>query len=239
MTNEQGSGQPQMKRSHVNAIIRQAIELCERMQFHLPPFAFWSPDEWAKKGHEYDEIRDNRLGWDITDFGSGRFEEIGLVLFTLRNGNAARPDKYPKPYCEKLLIVGEGQVCPWHHHMSKREDIINRGGGNLLISLRNASPDRDLLETPVVVSIDGRAVELAAGSTVRLAPGESITLPPYLHHKFWGEEGSGTVLCGEVSTVNDDTTDNVFIPEVPRFPGIEDDEPPEHLLCWEYPPAPE
>ena len=36
---------------------------------------------------EFDEIRDNQLGWDITDFGQGRFEELGLVVFTIRNGN--------------------------------------------------------------------------------------------------------------------------------------------------------
>jgi D-lyxose ketol-isomerase len=228
-----------MKRSRVNEIILSAIDFCRRMHFHLPPFAFWSPEEWKTKGHEYDEIRDNRLGWDITDFGSGEFERVGLVLFTIRNGNAKDSEKYPKTYCEKVMVVGEDQVCPYHHHREKREDIINRGGGNLLIEVRNATPQRELLDTPVVVSIDGRVVELPSQSTVRLSPGESITLPPYLHHKFWAETGNGPVLAGEVSTVNDDETDNEFIPQVPRFPGIEEDCEPVHLLCWEYPQAPE
>ena len=228
-----------MKRSQINAIIEEAKEFCRRMNFNLPPFAFWPADEWKTKGHEYDEIRDNRLGWDITDFGSEDFDRIGLVLFTIRNGNARMPDKYKKPYCEKILIIREGQVCPDHHHRSKMEDIINRGGGNLILRLQNASPDGELLDTPVTVSIDGRTVTVPAGGEVKLTPGESITLPQYVHHRFWGEEGHGTVLCGEVSTVNDDEIDNVFIPEVPRFSQIIEDEPPVHLLCNEYPPAPE
>lgn len=39
------------------------------------------------KRKEYDEIRDNMLGWDITDFGLGDFEHTGFSLITLRNGN--------------------------------------------------------------------------------------------------------------------------------------------------------
>jgi D-lyxose ketol-isomerase len=227
-----------VRRSEINAIIERAKRLCQKHNFHLPPFAFWSPEEWATKGHEYDEIRDNRLGWDITDFGSGRFAEVGLTLFTIRNGNALHPEKYPKPYCEKLLIVGEEQVTPDHHHRSKMEDIINRAGGNLLVQVRAATPAGELLDTPVTVVADGRVLHLPAGAVVRLTPGESITLPPYLHHRFWGEPGAGTVLCGEVSTVNDDLRDNVFVPPVPRFAEIIEDEPPVHLLCHEYPPAP-
>ncbi|MFO7948447.1 MAG: D-lyxose/D-mannose family sugar isomerase, partial [Armatimonadota bacterium] len=54
------------------------------------------------------------------------------------------------------------------------------------------------------------------------------------HHRFWAEAGTGKVLAGEVSSVNDDVADNVFIPEMPRFPEPEEDEPPVHLLCNEY-----
>lgn len=226
-----------MKRSQINEIILSAMDFCKALQFHLPPFAFWSVDQWRAAGHEYDEIRDNRLGWDVTDYGTGEFERVGLVLFTTRNGNAKRPDRYPKSYCEKIMIVSEDQLCPDHHHREKREDIINRGGGELIIEVCNATADKELLDTPVVLSIDGRVVEVPAGSTISLRPGESVTLPPYLHHKFWGKSSKGPVLTGEVSTVNDDETDNVFIPEVPRFPGIDEDEPPVHLLCWEYPSA--
>jgi len=95
------------------------------MQFALPPFACWSPDEWKGKGPEYDEIRNNQLGWDLTDFGSGDYDRLGLFLFTIRNGNVRNLSG--KTYAEKLLIVKGGQVTPYHYHKAKMEDIINKG----------------------------------------------------------------------------------------------------------------
>ncbi|NSW90885.1 MAG: D-lyxose/D-mannose family sugar isomerase [Firmicutes bacterium] len=225
-----------MKRSKVNKILRNAVEFMEKMNFKLPPFAYWSPDDWKNKGSEYDEIRDNMLGWDITDFGSGNFERVGLLLFTLRNGNP-NDKRYLKPYAEKIMIVEEEQVTPFHFHWNKMEDIINRGGGNLLIQLYNSTENGEFGKNPVRVSIDGRNFTVGPGEVIRLTPGESITLPPYQYHKFWGEKGYGKVLVGEVSKVNDDNTDNRFYDEVGRFPAIEEDEPPIYLLCNEYPPV--
>jgi D-lyxose ketol-isomerase len=225
-----------MKRSYLNDRLRNAVAFLDKMKFKLPPFAFWSPEDWAVKGHEYDEIRDNMLGWDITDYGSADFMKIGLLLFTLRNGNSAG-GKNTKPYAEKLLITEEEQVAPLHFHWSKMEDIINRGGGNLLVQVYNSTTDGKIDSTPVSLKVDGRAYQVEAGSIVRLMPGESITLPTSQYHKFWGEKGAGTVLIGEVSMVNDDRTDNRFYEKIGRFPTIEEDEAPLYLLCNEYPPA--
>ena len=221
-----------MKRSEINQAIDGGLAFCERMSFHLPPFAHWSPEEWTTKGHEYDEIRDNMLGWDCTDFALGKFEELGCLLFTIRNGNQ-KLDKYEKPYCEKLLLIGQDQVTPYHFHFTKMEDIINRGGGELMIQVYNADEDERLADTAVQVNTDGRVSTVEAGAIVRLTPGESITLPPYLYHKFWAE--GDAVLCGEVSMVNDDTVDNRFLEEVGRYPQIDEDEPARYLLCHEYP----
>jgi len=225
-----------MKRSELNKIMREAVEFIEKMNFKLPPFAFWSPEEWKTKGHEYDEIRDNMLGWDITDFGSGDFYKVGLLMFTIRNGNF-NDKKYIKPYAEKLLIVEEEQITPYHFHWKKMEDIINRGGGNLLVKVYNSTEDGKLADTPVKISMDGRNYMAEAGTVVRLKPGESITLPAGQYHSFWGEKGTGKVLLGEVSKVNDDRVDNRFLEEVGRFPEIEEDEEPLYLLGNEYPPA--
>jgi D-lyxose ketol-isomerase len=63
-----------MKRSEINALIDDAITLLHDHQVRLPPFAYWSPAQWAEKGPECDEIRHCKLGWDITDFGSGDFD---------------------------------------------------------------------------------------------------------------------------------------------------------------------
>lgn len=223
-----------MKRSYINQLMRQAVALIDEMRFSLPPFARWDADTFRQLGAEYQEIRDNLLGWDITDFGSGDFERIGLLLFTLRNGNAHLP-QYTKPYAEKLMIVKENQVTPMHYHYQKMEDIINRGGGNLLITLYNAAADDGLdTQTPVCITTDGRRYSASAGTVVRLTPGESITLPAGLYHSFRGEPGRGTVLAGEVSTVNDDHADNRFLEPVGRFPEIEEDEPPLFLMCKDY-----
>ncbi len=223
-----------MKRSELNQIIEKGIEFVERMNFKLPMFAYWSLEDWKTKGPEYDEIKDNMLGWDVTDFGSGDFHRVGLLLFTLRNGNFNDP-KYIKPYCERILIVEEGQVLPSHTHYRKMEDIINRGGGNVMIELYGMQEDGTYSNEPITVTMDGRQVTVEPGGVVRLTPGESITLVPGQYHKFWGEEGTGMTLLGEVSTVGDDRVDNRFYEATGRLPEIIEDEKPRYLLFTDYP----
>ncbi len=223
-----------MKRSEINAIMRSADDFIRGHGFFLPPFAYWTPQDWASKGSEVSEIVENHLGWDITDFGSGDFGRNGLFLFTVRNGG---PNNWKtlqgKLYAEKLMVVGEDQLTPMHFHWTKMEDIINRGGGALAIQVYNATPDEQLdPQNPVTVSMDGVRYTFPAGHTLRLKPGESITLTQRCYHKFWGE--GGQVLVGEVSLVNDDFTDNRFLEPVGRFPEIAEDEPPLHLLCIDY-----
>ena len=228
-----------MKRSEINAALREMEQMVEKYRFALPPFCRFTPEEWREKGHDYDEIRDNMLGWDITDYGMGDFDRLGFSLITLRNGNL-KLDKYQKTYAEKLLYIKEGQYSPMHFHWSKMEDIINRGGGTVLIRVYNSTPDEDLdREGEVCVHVDGRELTVPAGTQVRLTPGESITISPYLYHDFEVEAGTGPVLLGEVSQCNDDNTDNRFYEKLGRFPAIEEDEPPYRLLCGEYPAAKE
>ena len=228
-----------MRRSEINAALREMEAMLREYRIALPDFCGFTPEEWAEKGHEYDEVRDNMLGWDITDYGLGRFDEVGFSLITLRNGNLAMRDRYPKTYAEKLLYLKEGQYSPMHFHWSKMEDIINRGGGNVLIRVYNSLPDEELDRvSPVTVRTDGLERTVPAGSQVRLRPGQSITIQPYLYHDFEVEKGGGPVLLGEVSQCNDDKNDNRFNPPVGRFPAVEEDEPPYRLLCSEYPGAP-
>lgn len=230
-----------MKRSEINARIDQAIAYCNQQKFYLPKWAYWSPDDWARAGHEADEIRQRLLGWDLTDFGSGDYDSKGLLLFTIRNGEMSDGSRMVKDYCEKLLLMGEEQVTPTHFHWAKMEDIINRSGGNMVIELWNADPDTEQLDevNEVTVSVDGIEKTVPAGGKVVLEPGESITLPPYMYHTFYAQAGKGMVLGGEVSRVNDDARDNRFLEPLPRFPEIEEDQPARYLLCTEYPPAEE
>lgn len=224
-----------MKRSEINRTISNAIKIAKEHKFLLPPFAYLGKEQLLSKmaDKEYAEIFDNKLGWDITDFGSGDFNKIGLTMFTLRNGNYFNK-AYTKPYAEKILITEEEQVTPYHYHALKMEDIINRGGGNLIVKLFNAESQEKMADTDVLVSKDGRNYYVQAGEAVTIKPGESISLLPKVFHSFWAEKGSGYVFLGEVSHVNDDYTDNNFYSKVGRFPLIEEDELPEFLLLSEY-----
>ena len=217
-----------MKRSQINACIREFEDMLKEYRFALPPFLSFTPQDWEEKGHEYDEIRDNALGWDITDYGEDNFDKKGLYLITLRNGNVQN-DKYTKVYAEKIMMLKEGQISPNHFHWNKMEDIINR--------LWNADSEEQLADTPVKIFSDGRCYEVPAGEEIILEPGQSLTLYPYYYHEFYVQPGTGKTLIGEVSMCNDDNSDNRFYEPLGRFPTIEEDEPAYRLLCTEYPPA--
>ena len=222
-----------MKRSEINAILRDVDAFLRLSGFPLPPFAAWTPEDWQSKREVAREILECRLGWDVTDFGQGEFRSVGLAVFTLRNG---RPENlathHGKTYGEKILVVNAGQVTPLHFHRVKMEDIINRGGGNLVVQLYNSTPDEQLAKSDVVIMSDGLTRVVAAGDTLRLSPGESITIPQYCYHAFWAEESRA--LVGEVSLVNDDTTDNRFYKEIARFSNVEEDEAPFRVLVSDY-----
>ena len=225
-----------MKRSEINRCIREFEAALREHRFELPPFLGFTPEEWREKGREYDEIRDNALGWDITDYGEGDFYRKGLYLITLRNGNVHDP-KYRKPYAEKIMMLKGGQLSPNHFHWNKMEDIINRGGGRVFFRLWNADENEGLADTDVRVFSDGRTYTVPAGSEIVLNPGQSLTLPPRCYHEFWVPREDAYALIGEVSMCNDDNTDNRFLEPIGRFPTVEEDEAPYRLLCTEYPPA--
>ena len=220
-----------MKRSEINKQIDFSIEFFKQQSFSLPSWAQLTPLQWSAMGDEYKEIREAQLGWDITDFGKGKFAEEGLTLFTIRNGY---PSRVPyKTYCEKVMIAGDKQLTPMHFHWKKMEDIINRGGGDLCLQLWKADEQtEEKTDEKFTLLIDGVVKTFYSGEIVRLKPGESVCFEPYIYHSFWGE--GGTVLVGEVSTVNDDSNDNRFSESLGRFPQIIEDEPARFCLCNEY-----
>lgn len=224
-----------MKRSNINDIIKSADELIRSHGFTLPPFAYWTPDEFRANQAMADHIISTRCGWDITDYGLGEFDKKGLFLFTLRNGRLADLQRGGGMcYAEKLLISRQDQISPMHTHMIKAEDIINRGGATLVVELFGSDENGNFAEDQGgTVWCDGVKRDFAAGEKLRLEPGESVTLLPGDWHAFWGE--GGDVLIGEVSTVNDDETDNVFRFPLGRFATIEEDSDPLHLLVSDYP----
>ena len=223
-----------MKRSEIDHYIEDALEFWGGLNFALPPFARFGPEDWRLHAAECREIFELQLGWDVTDFGSGDFLRCGLLLFTIRNGRAGSVE-YPKVYAEKIMLVRENQITPRHFHWHKCEDIINRGGGNLVIELYHADPKTGkLIGGDFPLSVDGMMRTMHSGDKVILTPGESVTMEHFHAHTFYGEPGSGKVMVGEVSMVNDDTKDNCFIDGALRFIPIEEDEAPRHLLGCEY-----
>ncbi|MEX3008024.1 D-lyxose/D-mannose family sugar isomerase [Hoeflea sp. TYP-13] len=223
-----------MKRSRINEILLEADSFMQSFGFRLPPFAYMSPEEMKQRRGELNAIVDARLGWDITDYGEGRFDEMGLFLFTARNGSLADlQGGGGMCYAEKIMISRRDQLSPMHRHIVKTEDIINRGGAKLAIKMYESDGDGNLDESAAVpVVCDGIPRTLSAGDTLVLEPGESVTLRPGNWHAFWGE--GGDVLIGEVSTVNDDMTDNIFFEPIGRFSDIEEDTDPVHLLVSDY-----
>jgi D-lyxose ketol-isomerase len=206
-----------MNRSEVNEILRQGSAFIRSFGYVMPPFADWEPDRMRRAPQDAPDIVSRRLGWDVTDFGQGRFDDLGLFLFTVRNGNAADlAQGRGMVYAEKIMISRNNQYTPMHRHNIKAEDIINRGGGDLVLELFAAAPDGGIdPDAAVTVPCDGVPYTLPAGGHLRLRPGADV-------------------LIGEVSTVNDDLTDNVFRDPVGRFSDIIEDEEPWRLLVADY-----
>ena len=223
-----------MKRSDINKNIRWAEELCKKYSITLPDFARYAPSREGMADPDRINIVKTMLGWDITDFGTGNFPEIGAVLYTVRNGLVDEPN-VGVPYCEKYILMKEGQRLPKHYHVFKSEDIIARAGGAFTVYLWNVDRESGVeLKTPVKVWMDGIERVFAPGEPISISQGNSITLAPYVAHVFGPSQGAGESVIGEVSKVNDDHTDNYFLEKVSRFADIEEDDPPLHPLCNEY-----
>jgi D-lyxose ketol-isomerase len=173
---------------------------------HRDALAFFAAQHWALPP---------RPRWDITDFGLGDFSRNGLTLVNL----ADEPE-----YSEKLMYARRGQATPTHAHARKKEDIICRAG-ELTLRLWPSRPSPGALKASFTARVDGRPLEVSTGADLVLSPGSRVTLMPGVWHTFW--PSSTECIIGEVSTANDDLTDNFFLdPGVGRFPEIEEDEPP-------------
>lgn len=225
-----------MKRSEINRSIRWAEELCRKHGIALPDFSRYAPDRREMANPARENLVKTMLGWDITDFGSGDFARCGAVLFTVRNGSVYDP-AVGTPYCEKYIFMKDGceQEIPMHYHIHKTEDIINRAGGLLCVQVYAKGEDgRPDPKKSVTLYRDGVRYEAAAGEIIKITNGNSITLTPFVYHRFYTETGTGDLAIGEVSKINDDDADNVFADPQERFCAVEEDEASYRLLVNEY-----
>jgi D-lyxose ketol-isomerase len=237
-----------MKRSEINDTIRLAIDFLDAFRFRLPKWAFWKMPNWEHSGDEVLVIKTSHLGWDITDFGLGAFRDHGLALFTLRNGDlgyqtgpthntASAAARRPRPvrYSEKIMLLQNRQACPMLFLESRDRDLVNRGGGDLIVRLYGSTPDDGLDRSHrAAVHVNSIAYNIKPGGTIRLTPGDGLTLPARMYHDMWAEKSS--CLVGEISMTCDEGMDYHFHKAATqRFPEIEEDEEPLHLLFYEYP----
>ena len=194
----------------------------------LPKWGYWSKEDYNNNPEMTKYLKDHQMGWDVTDFGKDNFNSQGITLFCIRNGIQSNFDD--KPYAEKLLFMQEGQEIPFHSHKIKLEDIINRGGGDLAIEFLEIDNNDKQLSKKITVLVDGEKIELDPHEPLILKKGQSVTVERNIFHRFYSVKGSGMVMAGEVSQVNDDNNDNYFLEQVGRFSQIQEDEPPLHPL---------
>jgi D-lyxose ketol-isomerase len=213
-----------VKRSFVEARIEAMLAMCARHGVALPPFALWSDEDYRADPAAARRIAERGLGWNVVEFQPGAFTREGLSAFTLRMGDwrglqAGRG----RLYAEKALLAEDSQRTPYHYHIVKTEDIVNRGGARFVVELCKVDRSGAKLKDRFKVVKDVTTLELGPGDQVRLEPGESLTLEPFVAHAFWAE--GGATLAGEVSLANDDGTDNYFLPPLRPFAPIEEDKP--------------
>ena len=217
-----------MKRSEINKAIQSAKKMMEKYSWTLPSWAYWSKNEYENKNELREYLNKHQMGWDVTDFGKGVFNEQGITLFCIRNG--IQGNVHDKPYAEKLLFMQEGQEIPFHSHKIKLEDIINRGGGDLAIEFVEVDEKDQELSNKITVLVDGEKILLDPHEPLILKRGQSVTVDRNIFHRFYAVKGSGMVMAGEVSQVNDDNNDNYFLEPIGRFSEIQEDEPTLHPL---------
>jgi D-lyxose ketol-isomerase len=226
-----------MKRSFIDARIDRMLRLCEYHGVVLPPFAMWGRADYEANADVASLIAARGLGWNVVEFKPGAFETDGLTLFTLRMGDWRELEtKRGRLYAEKAILCEDGQRAPHHYHVVKTEDVVNRGGARFVVELfkvdRNGAPTTERFRALKDVTV----IDLGPGDQVRLEPGESLTLEPYVAHAFWAE--GGAAIAGEVSLANDDRTDNYFVPPLEPFQPIEEDEPARFVTVRDRPLSP-
>jgi len=119
---------------------------------------------------------DERASLEVTDFGLGLLDEIGLQLVVYVNTERV---------CAKELVLLPGQTCPEHRH----PPVDGSPGKEETFRCRTGS---------VTLWVDGRG-------EVMLQPGEQFTIPPDTLHWFRaGDEGA--IVSEFSTRSRDDTT---------------------------------
>ena len=220
-----------MQRSRINTLLADAEDFLAACRVALPPFAFWTPDEFERRvrdGHE--RLVAAGMGWLVSDFGLDDFAADGVVGFCSCSGTDQQDGR---TYAERHLVLREGQRIPHRFHRRRCKDLINCGPGNLCLCLHRTNPDDGLDETAnVQVQVDGLTRKLAPGARLVLRPGERALIEPVIFHQCRAEQDD--LVAREVSSATDEESDTLFLPQVGLAAAIEEDEMPRRLLVSDY-----
>ena len=222
-----------MKRSFIEARIEAMLAACQRHGLPLPPFALWREDEYRANPDAARRIATSGLGWNIVEFRPALSAARGSACSPCAWATGANFSKgRGRFYAEKALYAEDGQRAPPHYHVVKTEDIVNRGGARFVIELFKVDRAGAPIKERFRVVKDVTMLDLGPGDRITLEPGESATLEPFVAHSFWAE--GGATLAAEVSLVNDDASDNYFVPALPPFAPIEEDRPRRYITVRDH-----
>src|SRR5690625_932376 len=134
---------------------------------------------------------------EVTDFGLGDLENIGLQLFTYVN--------FPR-YCAKDLVLFPRQTCPEHLHPpideenpGKQETFRCRYG--LVYLYVEGEPSKDIQCKPP----SGGEAYYTVFHEIVLYPGDQYTIPPNTRH--WFQAGDEGAVVSEFSSLSLDEKD--------------------------------
>lgn len=142
---------------------------------------------------------------EITDFGLGRFDEMGLVILVYVNTQRA---------CAKELVIFPRQTCPEHRHPpvgsdpGKEETFRCRWGEVYLYLPGEPTP------SPKARVPEDKKEHFTAWREVILRPGVQYTLAPNTLH--WFQAGEQGAIVSEFSTTSRDELDIFTDPEIQR-----------------------
>ncbi|HDG62565.1 MAG: D-lyxose/D-mannose family sugar isomerase [Thermotoga sp. 4484_232] len=148
---------------------------------------------------------------EVTDFGLGRPEEIGLQIVVYVNNER---------YCAKELILLPNQICPEHRHPpfddypGKQETFRCRWGEVYLYVEGDPTPN-----PKGRVPVDKKG-HFTVWHEIVLKPGDQYTIPPNTKH--WFQAGPEGAVVSEFSSTSYDEKDVFTDPEIKRIVAIEE-----------------
>lgn len=144
---------------------------------------------------------------EITDFGMGRIEEIGLQLTTYVNTERV---------CAKEMVLFPWQICPEHRHPDinstpGKEETFRCRWGKVFLYV----PGKPVKDPQGRIPEDKKE-SFTVWKEAILDPGEQYTLKEDTLH--WFQAGSQGAVISEFSTTSTDEKDIFTDTEIKRIP---------------------